>query len=71
MVKFSKDGIYFGDFKPENFLVTFQGKKIKIGDFGCSYKISGELNMLKGYSMKWAMKEVIELCNDEKPLTRE
>jgi serine/threonine protein kinase len=29
-----KINIYFGDFKPENLLVTFSGKELKIGDLG-------------------------------------
>jgi len=39
MAKFSKYNIYFGDYKPENYLVTFDGKIVKVGDFGCSFII--------------------------------
>jgi serine/threonine protein kinase len=36
MKDFSDKDLYFGDYKGENFLVTFHGKRLKIGDFGCS-----------------------------------
>ena len=37
LVKMWKDDIYFGDCKPENFLVSFKGKKFIIGDFGIAF----------------------------------
>ena len=36
MKAFSAKDLHFGDYKGENFLVTFHGKRLKIGDFGCS-----------------------------------
>ena len=36
LVKLWNDGIYFGDCKPENFLVSFKGKRFIIGDLGCA-----------------------------------
>lgn len=55
MVQFFKENFYFGDFKPENFLLTFHGKKIKIGDFGCSFFMQVQENFLKGLSFNYAL----------------
>ena len=57
MLLFRKERIYFGDYKPENFLVTFHGRKVKLGDFGCSFLMQNT-NYLKGLTFAWALPEV-------------
>ena len=53
---FHKLGFYFGDYKPENFLVTFEGSELKIGDFGMAMMIKvGRNNYPKGGTPKWCL----------------
>jgi len=58
-VKFSKDKIYFGDFKPENLLVSFSGRIVLLGDFGCSMKMKSGDNYVKGGTRGWCLPLIV------------
>lgn len=58
--------MYYGDIKPPNFLVTFEGvnaKILKIGDFGTAVEIKAKeegKTTLTGYSEDYSMPEIVE-----------
>ena len=56
--KFKDIGFYYGDFKPANFLVTFQEKKLKLGDFGVSFLLQEE-NLLKGLTRHFSLPKIV------------
>jgi len=58
MLKFWEDKIYFGDYKPENLLVSFKGMVLVLGDFGCSMQIKEYENYGKGCTPKWCIPEI-------------
>ena len=59
MILLAEKGVYFGDFKPENILVTFKHKILKLGDFGCSFFIHDHINFIKGLSYKYTTPEAL------------
>lgn len=70
LAQFAKENLYFGDYKPENFLITFSGRNVKIGDFGCSLFMQTS-NYLKGLSLKYALPEVREMMLKNQPVSPE
>ena len=68
MVHFAKQNLCFGDYKKENWLLTFRGKKVKLGDFGCSVFMEEEGNCIKGCTPYYALPEVIEAMSTEEAI---
>ena len=71
LVKFWKDNFYFGDWKPENMLVSFKGKRFILGDFGCSMIMEEEGNHVKGCTPLWCIPQLISGIQNGDPLSKE
>lgn len=50
-------GVYYGDMKPENVLI-FRNYKVKVGDFGISFKMEERSNYLKGITPDYALDKI-------------
>jgi len=61
--------MYFGDFKPENCLVSFKGKRFIIGDFGCAMQMIDENNYIKGCTPKWSLPNIVTCCQTGMPVS--
>ena len=55
LVKFWRDRLYFGDCKPENFLVSFKGMRFLLGDFGVSMLMNDGYNYVRGCTVFWSL----------------
>lgn len=69
MIQFNASGIYFGDFKEDNFLITFHGLIVKIADFGCSFMLE-DRNYLKGLSYGYSIPALFESMSNGRPVAK-
>ena len=69
LVKLWNDRIYFGDWKPPNLLVSFQGKRFILGDFGCAMQINRGDNFVKGGTQGFSLDSVLEKCLGGSPVS--
>ena len=61
LIKFWENKIYFGDCKPENFLVSFRGRRFIIGDFGIAMQMSFSYNNYgRGCTPMWSLPSVVK-----------
>ena len=64
---FSKYGLYYGDYKGENLLITFSERKIKIGDLGTVLKKKGS-NKLKAVDFRYTILDH-QMIKDREPFS--
>lgn len=69
-----KNGVYFGDMKPENLLV-FRNMAIKLGDFGISmklpdgFKLEDTISNLKGFTNGYSNETFTHACDNGGEIT--
>ena len=58
-MRFEDDNFYFGDNKLENFLLTFTGWRLILGDLGCAMQMNDGDNYVSGCIVEYALKFII------------